>query len=83
MSKTDQATAPFTTQQVKNINAFQKSGVIHPFTCCTPKYCDRKGLLDDRTLTAKEDGLHCKCGKMPPQTWVHKGMAEFNKSEKS
>lgn len=26
--------APFTEEQVKNLNAYQKRGQFHPFTCC-------------------------------------------------
>lgn len=30
-------TAPFTPEQVEQLNRFQQLGITHPFTCATPK----------------------------------------------
>lgn len=57
----------FTEEQVKNINEFQKSGVMHPFTCGN---CGA-------TLVATNDGLICPtegCGYT--QDWCHGFMAD-------
>lgn len=58
----DRLQAPFTDEQVKNLNAFQKAGYFHPFTCgkCS---CD---------LVATKDGWICPtegCGYT--QDWAH------------
>jgi hypothetical protein len=64
MTKVD---APFTDDQVKSINGFQKSKHWHPFTC-GKVHCD--GIL-----TASRNGVFCrKCGNWK-QYWVHDFMA--------
>jgi hypothetical protein len=61
--------ALFTQDQQNSINAFQASGVMHPFTC------GNAGCRED--LVAKEDGLHCPaCGHC--QTWCHSWMADWS-----
>jgi hypothetical protein len=62
--------APWTANQVDNINRFQRFGLFHPFTC--PGH-DGGG---DRTLVATRDALLC-CHCSYKQSWVHEHMAEF------
>ena len=53
----------WTDEQVKNLNDFQRSSYMHPFTC--------GGAINCREdLVAKPDGWHCpKCGYT--QDWAH------------
>ena len=81
--------APFTKEQVENLNKYQKSNLFHPFTCCSPENiseCLRatkeingefiKGTSDGK-LIATEDGWVCPCGKYK-QNWAHKFMADVD-----
>jgi hypothetical protein len=58
---------PFTEEQCKKINEFQKSGKFHPLTCDRKhKNCEVNNMNEDRqdgVLIATEDGLICPCGK--------------------
>jgi len=76
--------APFTDEQVKSLNEFQKKGRFHPFTCCSPsniKECKRRNNEGDTweekegMLIATKDGWVCPCGKYK-QDWAHKFMTE-------
>jgi len=58
--------APFTDEQVKNINEYQVAGFFHPFTCTTGSH----------VLVAETDGLHCPLCPTFHQDWVHDGMAD-------
>lgn len=58
--------APWTDVQVENLNRWQQSGHVRPFTC--PNHHD-----DSRVLIAKPDGWHCP-GCEYTQTWAHAGM---------
>lgn len=61
--------APFSTEQVKCINNYQKSGKFHPFTCGE---CGND-------LIAIEEGLICPTETCEyTQDWVHGFMANFN-----
>jgi len=61
--------APFDPDQVASINAFQKAGVMHSFTCGTD--------LCGASLVAEERGLKCpKCEYT--QDWVHAFMADWS-----
>lgn len=65
-------TAPWTDDQVANLNRFQQVGVFHPFTCGRR---DEHGD-DPGVLLAERDGWHCPaagCGYT--QTWAHPFMA--------
>ena len=67
--------APFTDEQVKNLNIYQKAGRFHPFTCANR---DENHEHDD-VLVATNEGWICPiCGYK--QDWAHKFMAdtEFN-----
>jgi hypothetical protein len=76
--------APFTKEQVDKLNNYQKEGVFHPFTCCSPpdiKECKRINnegeTYEEREgiLIATELGWICPCGKYK-QDWAHSFMTE-------
>lgn len=59
-------TAKFTEDQVRRLNEYQTSGVMHPYTCPgNYKVCENQ-----RELIATVDGWVCKCGKYT-QNWAH------------
>ena len=59
--------APFTKEQAESINAYQKAGVFHEFTCATED-CD--GVLQ----ASEGAGLYCpQCHYT--QGWVHSWVA--------
>lgn len=61
--------APFTDEQVDNLNKFQQSGMFHEFTCICRK-----------SLVATNNGMRCPgCGRM--QYWVHNFMADGSLNE--
>jgi hypothetical protein len=68
--------APFTEEQVKNINEYQVDGMMHPFTCP----CDHDDFVDgevaaDHLLIATKENLYCSdCDYQ--QYWVHDFMAD-------
>lgn len=77
--------APFTPDQVANLNEYQRSGTAHPFTCGSGNRLDEAHLVamrargdhDAGVLVAAEDGWHCPavgCGYT--QAWAHTGMAD-------
>jgi hypothetical protein len=69
---TDRIYAPWTEQQVVALNNFQRSGVMHPFTCGGDHELHQ-------TLVAEWDGWRCPdeaCGYR--QTWAHAFMADPN-----
>lgn len=82
--------APFTPDQVANINAFQDRGRMHPFTCMSPEEiseCLRASkIIDDKIingtsegiLLATTEGFICPCGKYT-QDWCHDFMAQPQK----
>jgi len=60
--------APWDARTVAALNAFQKLGHYHPFTCPNPH--------DDRDLVATESGWFCRqCGY--GQNWAHSGMVDI------
>lgn len=70
--------APFTDEQVKNLNDYQTTGRFHPFTCCSPEEiieCTRANGTSEGLLVATNDGWICPCGKYT-QNWAHKFMTE-------
>lgn len=71
--------APFTDEQVKTLNEYQKCGMMHPFTCCSPEdipECLRtKGGPHEGLLVATTEGWVCPCGKYK-QDWAHEFMAD-------
>lgn len=64
--------APFTPEQVENLDAYQKAGQFHPFTCPGDKM--KKGGCEIRELLATPDGWICPCGEYI-QSWCHDWMA--------
>jgi hypothetical protein len=63
--------APWTPEQVRNLNAFQSGGGMHPFTCGKDHGAQAVALI------ARTDGWHCSA---PPcdyrQDWAHAFMAD-------
>ncbi len=70
---------PFSTQQVEDLNTFQKNGRFHPFTCCSAypaeDGCERSAHTGEGLLVATEGGWVCPCGKYT-QNWAHEFMAK-------
>ena len=67
---------PFTDEQVKNLNNFQKNGRIHPFTCCSPEdivECRSGEGTSKGLLEATNNGWVCPCGKYT-QDWAYEFM---------
>jgi hypothetical protein len=65
--------APWTPEQVENLNAYQKSGKMHPFTC---EYRSDHYSADEGILVATPSGWECPyehCTYM--QFWAHDWMA--------
>jgi len=66
--------APFTDDEVRILDVWQKNDYLHPYTCC-----------DSEPMKATTDGLKCdKCGRL--QEWVHdfslrESAAEYNPSK--
>jgi hypothetical protein len=62
--------APFTEEQVKNLEHWQKSGFVHPFTCA------KQGGGKHALLIPSKDGWLCPtCGYT--QDWAHGYMANI------
>lgn len=60
--------APWTIDQVHALNAYQRLGYVHEFTC-------PENHETSRTLLAKPDGWHCpSCDYR--QDWAHEWMAD-------
>lgn len=58
--------APFSDEQVKNLNDYQKLGIVHPFTCGK----DHDG---NRVLVATNNGWVCPTCDYS-QNWAHEFM---------
>lgn len=65
--------APFTKEEVDNINECQKT--LGLFTCCGHDGCSRSKKYNFGLLKASETGLKCYCGKYK-QDWVNNEMAD-------
>ena len=64
----------WTKEQVKNLNDYQSSGYMHPFTCG-----GKKDGKDCRSiLVATEDGWTCPDGCGYTQKWAHEFMINFD-----
>lgn len=62
--------APWTAEEVDNLNRYQRWGKMHEFTCPNDH--------PDRVLVAHRDGWHCpnpECGYR--QGWAHEFMLGF------
>jgi NAD+ synthetase len=76
--------APFTNEQVQNLNEYQKLGIVHPFTCCSPENiheCERSCGKGEGILIATNNGWVCPCGKYT-QDWAHAFMANVSELKK-
>jgi hypothetical protein len=76
----EQIKAPFTPEQVKNLNVYQQLGHMHPFTgtgmADTEGHKSRSNCPDQECLLkATTDGWVCPCGQYK-QNWAHAFMAE-------
>jgi hypothetical protein len=75
---------PWSDDQVKNLNAFQRKGTFHPFTCgndrsdeAHKRYAEEHNEHDTGLLVAGNDGWRCPvpgCGYT--QGWAHAFMAQ-------
>jgi hypothetical protein len=62
--------APWTDQQVANLNRWQTCGHVHPFTCPNHAKASQDGVIFVTSLVAQHDGWHCPdCAYT--QTWAH------------
>lgn len=68
--------APFTPEQVDALNAYQRDGWMHPFTCgpCRDTLGTDDGL-NDRLLVATVKGWICPTCDYT-QDWAHEFMAD-------
>lgn len=67
---------PWTDEQVQSLNAYQRAGFMHPFTC--PNRSDgqhRNDGSDLGTLVAGTDGWWCRDCEYT-QRWAHAFMAD-------
>lgn len=73
---TTKITAPFTPEQVANLNNYQQSNVGHPFTCGNPDKTNEDHPDGNRgALVATIKGWICPfC--LYTQDWAHAGMAD-------
>lgn len=67
--------APFTEEQIKSLEEWQKGIRFHPFTCCSHDGCDRNSQPNNGELIPTKDGLICPCGKWK-QDWCHDFMVK-------
>jgi hypothetical protein len=65
--------APWTPEQVQNLNDYQKSGKMHPFTC---EYRGDHYSVNDGILVATPSGWECPYKYCDyAQFWAHDWMA--------
>lgn len=62
----------FTKDEVESLNAYQHSGVFHPFTCGGNR-TDEHHLDGEGLLVAAEDGWYCPFCDYK-QSWAHESM---------
>ena len=58
--------APWTDEQVEQLNRFQRDSEFHPYTCCgdgLEQFCERKQKVSPGILIATNEGWICPCGK--------------------
>lgn len=69
---TGQVFAPWTSKQVKNLNAWQVSGHVHPFTCPNRSEDTHSVIGHDLgTLVATPDGWKCQdCNYTQDWAWA-------------
>ena len=57
--------APFTKEQVKNLNEFQTNGRFHEFTCCSPENiseCERINKTSEGSIRISRNDLASVAG---------------------
>jgi hypothetical protein len=64
-TESEQSDAPWTSEEVDNLNAYQRESMFHPFTS-----------LKGTELIATKDGWVEHEGGPVVQTWAHKWMAD-------
>jgi hypothetical protein len=70
----DRIFAPFTPEQVRNLNGYQESGAYHPYTCRSGCRVKVEGYEDAASLLAEEKGLVCPvCGHVQAWAWEFTG----------
>lgn len=67
--------APWTEEQVKALNSFQKTPWLHPFTCGSGNRTDEKHLDGEGLLVAKETGWECPYCEYK-QDWAYEVMTK-------
>ena len=70
--------APFSERESKKLNALQKNGMHHGYTCCSPESiaeCERRSGKNTGLLVVKNGVWVCPCGKYK-QFWAHKADAK-------
>lgn len=70
----EELNSPFSEEQIKKLNDYQKSGRFHPLTCDRKaKECevrsDPRDFSKDGVLIATKEGWVCPCGKYK-QDWA-------------
>jgi len=67
--------APWTVGQVRSLNDYQRSGLMHPFTCPNRGDGQHRTTSDLGVLSATTDGWMCpNCDYT--QSWAHDFMAD-------
>lgn len=66
----DKINAPFTEEQVRQLNESQEKSYMHPYTCMSYNGCKRSEQTNEGTLIATIEGWVCPCGKYK-QNWAH------------
>lgn len=67
--------SPWTDEEIKDLNDYQKHGLFHPYTCdrkapeCEVNQTPRD-FSKDGVLIATKEGWVCPCGKYT-QDWYH------------
>lgn len=61
---------PFSPIQVELLNEYQKSDIMHPFTCMGIRCKKRTEQENEGILIATEEGWICPCGQYT-QLWAH------------
>ena len=71
--------APWTPEQVEQLNKWQNAGYVHPFTCGSPSHIEeckrRKEPDNDGALVATTAGWECPCFRYT-QNWCHDFMQD-------
>ena len=72
----------FTEDEVESLNEYQKSCVMHPFTCGSGNRCDENHLDGEGLLMATSDGWICPyCSYR--QDWAHQFMKDWTWKDRS